>query len=65
LAEHSVGGIILQHVRDSRKSYLLTFLNGMEHLLKAQKEADAQQESRILMLSDKARAMQIPILLID
>ncbi|AIM25239.1 Fe-S cluster assembly protein SufD [Melissococcus plutonius] len=42
----------------------LTF-NGICHLLKGAKEADAQQENRVLMLSDKARGDANPILLID
>lgn len=61
-APHSVGHI-LQHgvILDSGT---LTF-NGIGHILKGSKGADAQQESRILMLSDKARGDANPILLID
>jgi Fe-S cluster assembly protein SufD len=42
----------------------LTF-NGIGHIEKGAKGADAQQESRVLMLSDKARGDANPILLID
>lgn len=42
----------------------LTF-NGIGHILKGAKGADAQQESRVLMLSDKARGDANPILLIE
>lgn len=59
---HSVGhilqhGVILEHGT-------LTF-NGIGHIVKGAKGADAQQESRVLMLSDKARSDANPILLID
>lgn len=61
-APHSVGHI-LQHgvIRDQST---LTF-NGIGHILKGAKGADAQQESRVLILSDKARGDANPILLID
>ena len=39
--------------------------NGVGHIVKGAKGADAQQESRVLMLSDKARSDANPILLID
>ncbi len=42
----------------------LTF-NGIGHIIKGAKGADAQQESRVLMLSDKARSDANPILLIE
>lgn len=42
----------------------LTF-NGIGHIVKGAKGADAQQESRVLMLSDKARGDANPILLIQ
>jgi Fe-S cluster assembly protein SufD len=42
----------------------LTF-NGIGHIIKGAKGADAQQESRVLMLSDNARGDANPILLID
>jgi len=42
----------------------LTF-NGIGHIIKGAKGADAQQESRVLMLSDQARSDANPILLID
>jgi len=59
---HSVGHIF-QHgvILDSST---LTF-NGIGHIIKGAKGADAQQESRVLMLSDKARGDANPILLID
>lgn len=59
---HSVGHI-LQHgvIRDHST---LTF-NGIGHIIKGAKGADAQQESRVLMLSDSARGDANPILLID
>lgn len=61
-APHSIGHI-LQHgvIRDKGT---LTF-NGIGHILKGAKGADAQQESRVLMLSDQARGDANPILLID
>lgn len=42
----------------------LTF-NGIGHILNGAKGSDAQQESRVLMLSDKARGDANPILLIE
>ncbi|RLK64065.1 Fe-S cluster assembly protein SufD [Atopobacter sp. AH10] len=42
----------------------LTF-NGIGHIWKNAKNADAQQESRVLMLSDQAQGDANPILLID
>lgn len=59
---HSVGHI-LQHGVILEKG-TLTF-NGIGHIKKGAKGADAQQESRVLMLSDKARSDANPILLID
>lgn len=50
-------GVILDQAR-------LTF-NGIGHILKNAKGADAQQESRVMMLSDDARADTNPILYID
>lgn len=50
-------GVVLEQAR-------LTF-NGVGDVLKNAKHSDAQQESRILMLSDEARADTNPILLID
>ena len=46
------------------KKATLTF-NGIGHIIKGAKGADAQQESRVLMLSDQARSDANPILLID
>lgn len=56
-------GHILQHgvALDASK---LTF-NGIGHVMKRSKGSDAQQESRILMLSPQARGDANPILLID
>ncbi|MGT2715121.1 Fe-S cluster assembly protein SufD [Streptococcus respiraculi] len=59
---HSIGNI-LQHGVILEKG-TLTF-NGIGHIIKGAKGADAQQESRVLMLSDKARSDANPILLID
>ena len=56
-------GNILQHGVILEKG-TLTF-NGIGHIIKGAKGADAQQESRVLMLSDKARSDANPILLID
>lgn len=61
-ASHSVGHILQHGVIRERGA--LTF-NGIGHILKGAKGADAQQESRVLMLSDKARGDANPILLID
>ncbi|MFV0557581.1 MAG: Fe-S cluster assembly protein SufD [Enterococcus sp.] len=61
-AAHSTGHI-LQHGVILDKA-TLTF-NGIGHILKGAKGADAQQESRVLMLSDQARGDANPILLID
>lgn len=59
---HSIGNI-LQHGVILEKG-TLTF-NGIGHIIKGAKGADAQQESRVLMLSDQARSDANPILLID
>ncbi|MER2117714.1 MAG: SufD family Fe-S cluster assembly protein, partial [Enterococcus casseliflavus] len=59
---HSIGHILQHGV--IREKATLTF-NGIGHIIKGAKGADAQQESRILMLSDKARGDANPILLID
>ena len=56
-------GNILQHGVILGKG-TLTF-NGIGHIIKGAKGADAQQESRVLMLSDQARSDANPILLID
>jgi Fe-S cluster assembly protein SufD len=61
-ASHSVGHILQHGVIRERGT--LTF-NGIGHILKGANGADAQQESRVLMLSDKARGDANPILLID
>lgn len=59
---HSVGHILQHGVIRERGT--LTF-NGIGHIIKGAKGADAQQESRVLMLSDQARGDANPILLID
>ena len=56
-------GNILQHGVILEKG-TLTF-NGIGHIIKGAKGADAQQESRVLMLSDQARSNANPILLIE
>lgn len=56
-------GNIFQHGVSLDES-VLTF-NGIGHIIKNAKNSDAQQESRVLMLSDDARADANPILLID
>lgn len=61
-ASHSVGHILQHGVILERGT--LTF-NGIGHIIKGAKGADAQQESRVLMLSDQARSDANPILLID
>lgn len=61
-ASYSIGHILQHGVIRERGT--LTF-NGIGHILKGAKGADAQQESRVLMLSDKARGDANPILLID
>ena len=61
-ASHSIGNILQHGVIRDRGT--LTF-NGIGHILKGAKGADAQQESRVLMLSDQARGDANPILLID
>ena len=59
---NSVGHILQHGVILERGT--LTF-NGIGHIVKGAKGADAQQESRVLMLSDKARSGCEPNLLID
>lgn len=59
---HSVGHILQHGVILDRAT--LTF-NGIGHIIKGAKGSDAQQESRVLMLSDSARGDANPILLID
>ncbi|MDE1549503.1 Fe-S cluster assembly protein SufD [Jeotgalibaca caeni] len=60
--KHSVGHILQHGVILDRST--LTF-NGIGHIIKGAKGADAQQESRVLMLSESARGDANPILLID
>lgn len=59
---HSIGHILQHGVILERGT--LTF-NGIGHIHKGAKGADAQQESRVLMLSDQARSDANPILLIE
>ncbi len=59
---HSVGHILQHGVILSRSSLIF---NGIGHIIHGAKGADAQQESRVLMLSTKARGDANPILLID
>lgn len=59
---NSIGHILQHGVILERGT--LTF-NGIGHIIKGAKGADAHQESRVLMLSDKARSDANPILLID
>ncbi|WEV44792.1 Fe-S cluster assembly protein SufD [Streptococcaceae bacterium ESL0687] len=60
--KNSVGHILQHGV--ILEAGTLTF-NGIGHIIRGAKGADAQQESRVLMLSDKARSDANPILLID
>lgn len=60
--KHTIGHILQHGV--IRESGTLTF-NGIGHILHGAKGADAQQESRVLNLSDRARGDANPILLID
>ncbi|WP_057896160.1 Fe-S cluster assembly protein SufD [Liquorilactobacillus oeni] len=62
IGRHTIGHILQHGVILSRST--LTF-NGIGHILKGAKGADAQQESRVLMLSTKAKGDANPILLID
>lgn len=56
-------GHILQHGVILEQANLV--FNGIGHILKGAKGSDAQQESRVLMLSNDARGDANPILLID
>ncbi len=60
--KNSVGHILQNGVILERGT--LTF-NGIGHIINGASGADAQQESRVLMLSDKGRGDANPILLID
>lgn len=60
--QHSIGHILQHGVILDRAQ--LTF-NGIGLIEKQAKYADAQQESRVMMLSDQARADANPILLIE
>lgn len=61
-AKNTIGHILQKGVILDRGT--LTF-NGIGHIIKGAKGADAQQESRILMFSDQGRGDANPILLID
>ncbi len=56
-------GNIFQHGVVLEQSTLS--FNGIGHIIRGSKYSNAQQESRVLMLSDEARADANPILLID
>ena len=60
--QHSLGNI-LQHGVILAESSLI--FNGIGHIVHGAKGAEPQQESRVLMLSTKARGDANPILLID
>lgn len=62
MGRHTIGHILQHGVILSRST--LTF-NGIGHIIKGAKGSDAQQESRVLMLSTKAKGDANPILLID
>ncbi len=62
IGRHTIGHILQHGVILSRST--LTF-NGIGHIIKGAKGSDAQQESRVLMLSTKAKGDANPILLID
>lgn len=62
IGKHTIGHILQHGVILSRSSLVF---NGIGHILKGAKGADAQQESRVLMLSNKAKGDANPILLID
>lgn len=61
-APNTMGNIFQHGVALDRSTIIF---NGIGHILKGAKNSDAQQESRVLMLSDDARADANPILLID
>lgn len=60
--DHSLGNILQHGVILARSSLIF---NGIGHIVHGAKGAEAQQESRVLMLSTKARGDANPILLID
>ncbi|OQQ82013.1 Fe-S cluster assembly protein SufD [Ligilactobacillus salivarius] len=62
IGENTIGHILQHGVALDASE--LTF-NGIGHVMKRSKGSDAQQESRILMLSPQARGDANPILLID
>ena len=61
-ANHSDGEIFQHGVVLDRSTLTM---NGIGHIIKGSKDANSQQESRILMLSDESRGDANPILLID
>lgn len=62
IGSHTIGNIFQHGVALDASTVAF---NGIGHILKDSKHSDAQQESRVLMLSDEARADANPILLID
>ncbi|GBG93982.1 Fe-S cluster assembly protein SufD [Ligilactobacillus salitolerans] len=60
--QHSLGNILQHGVILARSSLIF---NGIGHIVHGAHGAEAQQESRVLMLSTKARGDANPILLID
>ena len=62
IGKHTIGHI-LQHGVILENSALI--FNGVGHIVKGAQGSDAQQESRVLMLSTHARGDANPILLID
>lgn len=60
--QHSLGNILQHGVILARSSLIF---NGIGHIIHGARGAEAQQESRVLMLSTKARGDANPILLID
>lgn len=60
--KHSLGNILQHGVILARSSLIF---NGIGHIVHGARGAEAQQESRVLMLSTKARGDANPILLID
>ncbi|WP_281164698.1 Fe-S cluster assembly protein SufD [Liquorilactobacillus sicerae] len=60
--QHTIGHILQHGVILSRSTLIF---NGIGHIIKGAKGADAQQESRLLMLSPKAKGDANPVLLID
>ena len=62
IGKHTIGHILQHGVILSRSTLIF---NGIGHIIKGAKGANAQQESRLLMLSKKAKGDANPVLLID